>query len=220
MIRPSSRCPRALSLATAAPTVLLTLAVLALPALGTAAEPTAGTKAAAPTEVDLKMMMERAKQYTQPSEHHQLLKRFIGEWTTEMRFTMHGQTSAAERGSATGRWLIDGRWLVIQGSGTIMGMPSESFFLLGYDNFKMSYVGANVSSLDTALTTTEGDVDPATGSLISYGTLDEYLTGEHDKMVKSVWRFIDANTLRLEVHDLPIGETGTKVFEIEYRRKN
>jgi hypothetical protein len=53
---------------------------------------------------------------------------------------------------------------------------------------------------------------------VEAGTLDLYLTGEHDKLVKSVWRFVDADTLLLEVHDLPIGEVDTKVFEIKYTR--
>jgi hypothetical protein len=42
-----------------------------------------------------------------------------------------------------------------------------------------------------------------------YGTLDEYLTGEHDKMVKSVWRFVSDDEMRLEVHDLAIGESNS-----------
>ena len=48
--------------------------------------------------------------------------------------------------------------------------------------------------------------------------LDEYLTGEHDKMVKSVFRFVSEDEMKLEVHDLPIGESNTKVVEITYTR--
>ncbi len=54
---------------------------------------------------------------------------------------------------------------------------------------------------------------------MSYGTIDEYLTGEHDKMVKTVWRFISDDKMVLEIHDLPIGENNTKVVEITYTRK-
>ena len=45
------------------------------------------------------------------------------------------------------------------------------------------------------------------------------MTGEHDKMVKSVWRFVSDDEMKLEVHDLPIGEDNTQVFEIRYRRR-
>jgi serine/threonine protein kinase len=49
-------------------------------------------------------------------------------------------------------------------------------------------------------------------------TLDEYLTGEVAKMVKYVWRFESADRFVIEVHDLPIGENNTKVFEIVHTR--
>jgi hypothetical protein len=37
-------------------------------------------------------------------------------------------------------------------------------------------------------------------------------------MVKNVYRFVDADTIVLEVHDLPIGETNTQVIEFKYTR--
>jgi hypothetical protein len=80
-------------------------------------------------------------------------------------------------------------------------------------------VSSTVSSFDTAMHYAEGDLDPSGKALLMYGTLDEYLTGEHDKMVKSVWRFVSEDEMALEVHDLPIGEKNTKVFEVRYKRR-
>lgn len=124
----------------------------------------------------------------------------------------------AEKGTAEFSWLMPGRWLQNRARGTMMGQQAEFFYLIGYDNFKMSYVTTTVSNFDTAMLRFEGDMTQDGKALISYGTLDEYTTGEHDKMVKSVWRFLDADTIVLEVHDLPIGEVNTKVFEIKYTR--
>jgi len=56
--------------------------------------------------------------------------------------------------------------------------------------------------------------------LLTYGTIDEYLTGEHDKMVKYVWRFLSEEKIVLEIHDLAIGEFNTKVVEITYVRQS
>ena len=89
---------------------------------------------------------------------------------------------------------------------------------ISYDNFKMSYVVTTVSNMDTAMHTAEGDLDPNTNSLLMYGTLDEYLTGEHDKMVKTVLRFPSEDKIVMEIHDLPIGEANTKVVEFTYTR--
>ena len=168
---------------------------------------------------DMAALMAAAEKYTKPGEHHALLRRFLGEWDTETSFIMGTQRMPAEKGHATGSWLMEGRWLRIDGSGKMMQRDLSTFYVFGYDNFKQSYVSTSVTTMDTAMLRAEGDVDPRTGALILYGTLDEYLTGEHDKMVKYVFRFPDAATIVNEVHDLPIGETGAQVVEIVYKRR-
>lgn len=169
-------------------------------------------------EVDMKTMMERARQFTQVGPEHELLQRFVGEWRTEQRITMMGAETEPEVGRSSCAVLLDPRWVRCQGSGSMMGMPMETFLIVGYDRFKKSYVTASLGTMDTALLTSEGDLDPSGKALITYGTLDEYLTGEHDKMVKYVWRFLSADEILMEIHDLPIGETNTKVVEMRYLR--
>jgi Protein of unknown function (DUF1579) len=181
--------------------------------------PKAGDAAKKVEQVDMAAMMANAQKYITPGPEHELLKRFLGDWDTETKFVMPGAPDKPEKGGCRGRWMVEGRWLSVECEGTMMGMPIRMFHTLGYDRFKMSYVTSTVSSFDTAMTHSEGDVDPKTGSIVSYGTLDEYLTGEHDKMVKYAWRFPDDKTIRLEIHDLPIGETGAQVLEITYRKK-
>lgn len=181
--------------------------------------PAAAEKPSEPPKVDMAEMMKKASKFIQPGENHTLLKRFLGTWDTELGVTMPGMEAPPDKGVSTISWLIEGRWLKMEGRGTMMGMPSETFTILGYDNFKMSYVSASVSSVDTALLHAEGDLTPDGKSLVSYGTLDEYLTGEHDKMVKYAWRFLSDDEMTLEIHDLPIGEVGTKVVEIRFKRR-
>jgi uncharacterized protein DUF1579 len=194
---------------------VLTAAVLAAATLPQSKEstPQGGEKAD-----EIGAAMANARRFTQPGEHHKALERFLGKWSTEMRFFMGGTPTPPEKGTAEFTWLMAGRWLESRSKGSMMGMPAESFLLMGYDNFKQSYVTTMVSSIDTAMNHSEGDMDPIGKALISYGTLDEYLTGEHDKMVKYVWRFPADDKLVLEVHDLPIGEKNTKVVEIAYTR--
>jgi len=164
-------------------------------------------------------MMEKAKRYTQPGKHHRVLERFIGKWNTELRLFMGGKASPAEKGSAEHSWLMQGRWLQMKSTGRMMGRPLNSYWWMGYDNFKQSYVATGVNNLDTAMTRSEGDMDQNGKTMLLYGTIDEYLTGEHDKMVKTVFRFESDDKIIMEVHDLPIGEHNTKVFEIVYTRK-
>ena len=173
-----------------------------------------------PNAADMAEMMARMKRFTQPGPQHEALNRFLGTWDTETRITMGGEATPPEKGEATFTWLMDGRWLQSRGKGSMMGQPIQSFGLIGYDNFKMSYVTTFVTSMDTAMLRSEGDLTQDGKALLTYGTLDEYLTGEHDKMVKYVWRFVADDEMVQEVHDLPIGETGTKVVEVRYRRRD
>lgn len=195
---------------------LFTMATfLALTAFSSAQE--AKPKIAEP--IDMAAMMEKAKRFTEPGEEHKLLERFIGQWTMETRFNMGGKESPAAVGEQTCQWLMKGRWVECRSKGPLLGAPHESVTIIGYDRFKQSYRVMTVNTIDTAMNTSEGDMDPGGQALITYGTVDEYLTGEHDKMVRYVWRFDDANTIRMEVHDLPIGEKNTQVVSMRYTRK-
>lgn len=194
---------------------LLCCALLAGLALAAPRAPRAETP---PTQVEIDKALADAKKYTAPGEHHKLLERFLGTWDTEARFAMSPPNAKPDKGTMTYSWLMEGRWIKGESNGTLMGMPMRTFTVMGYDNFKMSYVTSWVNSFDTAMTTAEGDMDPSGKALVSYGTLDEYLTGENDKMVKYVWRFVAPDEIHLEVHDLPIGENNTKVLEFTFRR--
>lgn len=167
---------------------------------------------------DMAAMMEKSKRFTHPGEHHKALEQCVGKWSIESRFFMGGKATAPEKGTAEFSWLMPGRWLKSEWKSIMMGHPYEGFMLLGYDNFKQSYVTTTITSMDTAMLHAEGDMDQSGSALITYGTLDEYLTGENDKMVKYVMRFVSKDKMVFEVHDLPIGESNTKVLEVTYTR--
>lgn len=170
-------------------------------------------------QVNMAEMMAKARKYTQPGEAHKALERFLGDWTVETRILMGGNPGKPSMGEQRCTWLMKDRWVECRGSAPFMGIPTEMFSVLGYDNFKQSYRVMTMSSIDTAMNVSEGDMDPGGKVLLTYGTIDEYLTGEHDKMVKYVWRFDDADHIRMEVHDLPIGEKNTQVIAVRYTRK-
>jgi hypothetical protein len=162
--------------------------------------------------------MKKFARYTQPGENHKLLERFIGKWDLEVQPKMPGMNVPPSKGSLEVTWLMPGRWIESRGTAPMFGMPTQIFSIMGYDNFKQSFVWTGVSSMDTAMTRFEGDMTQDQKSLIGYGTLDEYTTGEVAKMVKYAYRFVDKDKIVLEVHDLPIGETNTEVVEITYTR--
>jgi hypothetical protein len=167
---------------------------------------------------DMEAMMKKAEKFTKPGKNHEHLRRFLGRWDTELRFFMAGQAMPPEKGTAETTWLLQDRVVQTHTKGMLMRKPSESFLMMGYDNFKQSFVFSYAQTMDTAMNHGEGDLTQDGRTLICYGTIDEYLTGEHDKMVKYVWRFESDDRIVWEVHDLPIGENHTKVVEVVYTR--
>ena len=200
----------------AALTALLVVALAAAPEPATRPLAVQDADAAQPSPDDMLAQMEAEAKYTKPGEEHKQLERFLGTWDTSMTIT--GMPMSLP-GKTTFRKLLDGYFIIGEGSTPIPMMgDSKTVTILGYDKFKLSYVSAMMSTMDTALRTAEGDLTRDGKSLLIYGTLDEYLTGEHDKMVKYAWRFPSDDKLVLEVHDLPIGEENTKVVEVVFTR--
>lgn len=161
--------------------------------------------------------MKRWQESCTPGPAHKDLARFIGTWDTET--TMFGMGDApATKGTAEWKWLFEGRWIQMNSSGELMGRPYHNQMTMGYDNFRQKYTTAGVDDLTTVMITSEGNFDQSRQALITYGKIDEPMTGEVEKTFKSVWRFAGPDKFTHEVHDLAIGETNTKVFEIVYTR--
>jgi hypothetical protein len=193
--------------------------LLLLPLAALAAAPFFPTATAPPQEDEIAAAMAKVEALLKPSDKHDILGKLVGAWKTTSRVTMGGATGDPSPGRSVFSWKEEGRWLEGSYEGVLMGFPMRQHMWLGYDNFKQSYVWTDINSMDTAMKHAEGDMTPDGKTLILYGTLDEYLTGEHDKMVKYVWRFRSDDEFVLEVHDLPIGEFDTKVLEFRYTRE-
>lgn len=161
-------------------------------------------------------MMELMKNWSVTDEHHKELAWYVGKWDTETRAMGMG----TEEGTAEFKWVIDGRWLTEEMQGSMMQMPFHGFGLIGFDRFKKKWVSTWVGSMDTAMLRFEGVVVDPTGKVkVLWCNLDEYLTGEHDKPAKAVYRKIDEDKFTFELWDMAMGPDGGKVFEITYKRR-
>jgi hypothetical protein len=189
------------------PSILFALAALVL------VPPLAGSQEGG--ETSEQQMMELWRKWAMTDEHHKQLAWYVGKWDTEMNVVGMGTT----KGTAEFKWIIDGRWLAETREGTMMGQPLQGYGIIGYDRFKKKWVATKVSSMDTAMLRFEGTVvDPTGKVMVLWCNLDEYLTGEHDKMAKAVYRRIDDTKFVLEVWDMAMGPEGGRAFDITYTR--
>ena len=103
----------------------LTTLGLAVAAARTAQDPGKGLDPAA---------MAKAMELAQPGPEHELLAKYVGEWTLEASLTMApGAQPMTEKGQARMHTIMGGRFLQIDVEGGFMGMPFESLTLLGFD---------------------------------------------------------------------------------------
>jgi hypothetical protein len=171
-----------------------------------------------PMSEEMKKMMEMGKQFTEPSEAHKKLADYVGTWSCDWKMSMGTGLAPVGTSKAVTSWLVPGKFIKTEIDGTMMGHPFKSFGFAGYDNFKKAYVRSIIDSQQTAILSAQGKLAQDGKTLIWYGTMDEYLTGENDKMVKYVVRWKDADHFIEEVHDLAIGETNTQVIELAFSR--
>lgn len=158
-------------------------------------------------------MMKLGEELATPNTNHTYLARMAGEWTTSS--TVMGMEPSS--GSATYNMILEDRYLDGFHDGHFMGVAFESRVTLGYDNYKHKFVASYIDNLGTSIRNAEGLLDQSQTTLSLWGTMDEWMTDEHDKPVMYRYRIINENTFSFEVHDLAIG-TQSKVIEVLYTR--
>ncbi len=149
-----------------------------------------------------------------PSEQHSFFQHFVGDWTTST--SVYGMEPSS--GVASNNLILGDRYLEGTYSGALMGTPYEGKMTLGFDKYKRKYVVTFIDTLGTSIKYAEGMLDKSKRTLSLWGPMDEWMTGEHDKVV--LYRFViqDENHFSLSIHDLALHPSDTKVVEITYTR--
>jgi hypothetical protein len=166
------------------------------------------------------------RKMTTPGPEHAAMAWYLGRWDVKFTLVMPGQDGkpmAQPMGAGTAEfsWAIDGRWMLQEVDGQMMGGPYRYVSIHGYENHRKDFVTVSVNNHDTALSLFRGVVVDPTGKVnVSYGTIYEYLDGTYDKPVKTVIeRGESDDAFTLVVWDLQIGPNGAPVLRFDYTRK-
>jgi len=169
---------------------------------------------------EMDAMMKKWMEAATPGEPHKKLSDMAGIWQTTMRSWVNGADGepAVSKGSSEIKWVLDGRFLQQEAKGEMMGMPFSGIGFTGYDNINKKYVSFWIDNSSTGMYPSEGTLDKEGKVLTMVGKMDDVTTGEHDKTIKYVHRFISKDRQVFEMHDLSLPEGKTRVGEIEYVR--
>ena len=159
-------------------------------------------------------MLKLGNELATPNENHLFLEKLTGQWET----TSSIMGMPPEKGSAQHEMIFGNRFLEGTLTGTFMGVKYTSRGIVGYDNYKKKFIGVTFDTLGTSMRTSEGILDQSKTTLSLWGTMDEWMTDEHDKPVMYRYNIIDDDHFDLEIHDLGIVPGDTRVITIQFVR--
>lgn len=157
-------------------------------------------------------------EFMTPAEQHKALEVFAGNWITTSKFWMAGPDNppSVSQGTAESKWVLGGRFLQLEATGSMMGTPMKGIGHTGYDKAKKKYVSTWMDSMGTALYYNEGNMDPSGKVITCYGTVSSPMEG--NRTMKYVSRIISKDEHVFEMYDMSSAENGVKVMEITYQR--
>ncbi len=141
--------------------------------------------------------MEAYAKMAQPGEHHKLLDRSIGHWTTVTKiYAKPGAPPMESTGTMEASWILGGRYVESVYRGQMMGQAFEGRGIDGYDNEAEQYVSSWVDNMGTGVLLLKGSADAA-GKLTVTTNIVDPMTRQK-AVYKGVTTPIDADSFRYE----------------------
>lgn len=177
---------------------------------------------------DMQAAMEKYMQSIKPGDKHKVLERFVGDWTTTTRiFMAPGAPPMETAGACSYKMVLGGRYVQSDFRGK-MQMPGpdgnladiahDGISLMGFDNNRKLFNMIWVDTLGTGVIHARGGLSQDGNTLTLFGEMDEPMTGEIGKAVRYLTRFVDPDTIILEISEVIYGDP-FKVVEVEFKRK-
>jgi hypothetical protein len=145
-------------------------------------------------------MLEAMKK-GQPGEQHKVLEPLVGRFATSNQMWMKpGDKPMQSKGSSENTWVLGGRFVKMDMRGDMGGQPFEGVGYLGYDNVRGEYTGAWLDTMNTGITRSSGQYNPATKTLTESGTFSCPMTGVKDMHYRAEWKVVDNDTTRYTMY--------------------
>lgn len=178
--------------------------------------------AQAPAEQQMAEMMAKWKELNAKGPEHERFKTMVGKWDALSKFWMGPGDPMVSKGTAEFELILDGRYVMQKyHCPGVMGDDKmfEGIGIEGYDRFKKKYVSMWMDNESTGIFMSEGTADESGKVFTYHGKMDDPMTGQKDKDVKSIARVINDDEVVFEMYDTVPGGGEYKSMEITYTRK-
>jgi len=165
-------------------------------------------------------MMKNWQAAMTPGAPHKKLEAMVGTWDAEVKSWMNGPDGepTVSKGNSEFTSALGGRFVQETFKSEMMNQPFNGMGFTGYDNVKKKYVGFWIDNMTTSMMSMEGTVDKS-GVMTMKGKIDDAMTGQKGKTIKSVSRFVDPDKMVFDMYDVTSYGDKKPIMEITYTRK-
>jgi hypothetical protein len=161
-------------------------------------------------------MEEYMAKYGTPGENHAHLKMFAGNWNTVCSSWMApGQPPEVSKGTSSGEWIMDGRYLVTHYKGNFGGMTFTGMGIMGYDNMKQQYFSVWMDNFGTGVYQSTGKRCEKSKTMVYDGEMNE---GATVVKTREVIKVVDENNYTMTMYRMGPDGSEIKMMEIAYAR--
>jgi hypothetical protein len=170
-------------------------------------------------KMDMQKMMQIYKRVGTPGAPHKRLASLAGSWITKTTALLMDPDTPpmVSKGTCKQQMILDGRFLLQEYTGDMMGSTFKGINLIGYDNYTKKYVSIWVDSMSTAIYFFEGTASRNGKTITQVSRYDDPARGP--LTWRSVSRIVDDNTMLYEMYQTPKRGKEEKMMEMTLTRK-
>lgn len=113
--------------------------------------------------------MEAMFEAGMPTEEHEILARFVGQWHADMAMSMPDGSQMRSTAALNGISMFEGRFVGQEMSGNLFGRPFEGYALYGYSRSSGEYQAIWFDSMSTHIYMSRGQYDAENDRLVLHG---------------------------------------------------
>lgn len=164
-------------------------------------------------------MMKTAIEMGKPGKAHEKLGFLEGDWEMDIK-TWMDPTGAPMKSTAVSenRYILDGRFMQMNGTGEVFGENVEYITFIGYDNRFKKYFLFGIDTFGTYMICCDGEYDEENGKYTFAGTDIDTMSGQ-EYGYRFVIQTLNENEFLYEIYFDFKGMNEFKVNELIYKRK-
>ena len=130
-----------------------------------------------------------------PSEEHEWLEQFAGEWVSASKSVPFGDQPATEHKGTMSSEMLGGFWIVNRHEGDAGGFEFKALQTIGYSASEKKYIGTWVDSMLDQLWRYEGTVDESGKKLVLTAKGPDFFGGGKETEYRDSYEFRSADLI-------------------------